>query len=123
MPILSLLVWVAGGYLFKKEMMSPGSIETFSKVLNYGSIILVMWALLAVWIVWNQNRYGRHNRRNGNAPIVSTQQLCDKTMLTEDQIDFLRNSKEVYLHFDNEDHPIIDDNVESLDKHQRIAAV
>jgi len=123
MPILSLLVWVAGGYLFKKEMLSPGSIETFDKVMSYGTAILVMWALLAIWIMWNQNRYGRNNRRNGNAPVVSTEQICEKTKLSEKEVDYLRTNKEVYLHYDDDDHPIIDENVEPFDKHQRIAAL
>jgi biofilm PGA synthesis N-glycosyltransferase PgaC len=123
MPILSLLVWVAGGYLFKQEMLSPGSLETFAKVMSYGTAILVMWALLAAWIMWNQNHYGRNNRRNGNAPVVTTQQICEKTHLTENQVDYLRANKEVYLHYDDDDHPVIDENVEPFDKHPRIAAV
>ncbi|MEJ2179444.1 MAG: poly-beta-1,6-N-acetyl-D-glucosamine biosynthesis protein PgaD [Gammaproteobacteria bacterium] len=123
MPLISLLVWVAGSYLFKQEMLSPGGLETLENVTHYGTVILVMWAMLAAWILWNQKRYGKRNRRHNKAPVVSTQQVCDYTKLSSSEVDHLRTHKEVYLHYDEEDHPVIDENVESLDKHQKRAAV
>jgi len=123
MPLLSLLVWVAGGYLFKKEMLSPTSVETFMKVLSYGSVIVTMWALLAVWILWNQKHYGRHNRRNSKAPVVSTDQICQTTQLSKQDVEYLTSEREIYLHYDEKDHPIIDHNVKPLDNQKKAATV
>jgi len=115
-PLISLGVWFAGGYLFKKEMMSPGSVETFASALNYGSVIVFMWLLTAAWIIWNSKRYGRRNRRNGVAPVVTTEQVCQSTNLSAESVEYLRNTKTTFLHFDNEDRPIIDRNVEGFDR-------
>ena len=104
-------------------MLSPGGLETLEHVTHYGTVILVMWAMMAAWIVWNQKRYGKHNRRHKKAPVVSTQQVCDYTKLSSSEVDHLRTHKEVYLHYDEEDHPVIDENVEPLEKHQKRAAV
>ncbi|MGD8568751.1 MAG: poly-beta-1,6-N-acetyl-D-glucosamine biosynthesis protein PgaD [Gammaproteobacteria bacterium] len=123
MPLLSLVVWIAGGYLFKKEMLSPGSVETFMHVLNYGSVILTMWAMMAVWILWNQRRYGRHNRRNSEAPVVTTEQVRESTNLSTEEVGYLRSNKEIFLHFDEEDRPVIDENIASLDKRRNVAAI
>ncbi|MCI0504937.1 MAG: poly-beta-1,6-N-acetyl-D-glucosamine biosynthesis protein PgaD [Gammaproteobacteria bacterium] len=123
MPLISLLVWIAASYLFKKEMLSPGGLETLQNIAHYGTLILVMWAMMAVWIVWNQKRYGRRNRRHGKAPVVTNEQIRERTQLSNEEVDYLRNTKEVYLHYDEEDYPVIDQNVESLDRHIKVAAV
>lgn len=123
MPLLSLVVWIVGGYLFKQEMLSPGSVETFMHVLNYGSVILTMWVMMAAWILWNQRRYGRHNRRNSKAPVVTTEQIQQSTNLSNEEVGHLRSNKEIFLHFDEEDRPVIDENIESLDKRRTVAAI
>jgi poly-beta-1,6-N-acetyl-D-glucosamine biosynthesis protein PgaD len=123
MPLLSVLVWIAGGYLFKQEMLSPGSVETFMNVLKYGSVILTMWVMVAAWILWNQRRYGRRNRRNGQAPVVSTEQIQEHTNLSTDEVSYLRSNREVYIHFDEEDRPVIDENVEAIGKRPQVAVV
>ncbi|NOZ51897.1 MAG: poly-beta-1,6 N-acetyl-D-glucosamine synthase [Gammaproteobacteria bacterium] len=120
-PLISLGLWFAGGYLFKKEMLSPGSVETFTTALNYGSVIVTMWLLTAAWIIWNSRRYGRRNRRNSKAPVVTTKQVCESTKLTPESVDCLRSNKETYLHFDDDDHPIIDHNVKQLNQ-RKVAA-
>jgi len=122
-PLISLGIWFAGAYLFKKEMMSPGGIETFAHALNYGSVILVMWLLTAAWIIWNSKRYGNRNRRNGEAPVVTTEQVCESTNLSRESVEYLRSSKETFLHFDDDDHPIIDRNIEGFDQRKAVASV
>ena len=123
MPLISLLAWIAGSYLFKQEMLSPGGLETLEHIAHYGTVILVMWAMMASWIVWNTKRYGNRNRRHSKAPVVSDEQVREYTQLEVSEVEHLRNTKEVYLHYDEDDHPVIDYNVESLDKHKKVAAV
>ncbi|HEY5603553.1 MAG TPA: poly-beta-1,6-N-acetyl-D-glucosamine biosynthesis protein PgaD [Gammaproteobacteria bacterium] len=123
MPLISLLVWIAGSYLFKKEMLSPGGLETLQSIAHYGTLILVMWAMMALWIVWNQKRYGNHNRRQGKAPVVTKEQIHEHTRLSSEQVDYLRNTKEIYLHYDEDDFPVIDQQAESPGKPAKLAAL
>lgn len=116
-PLISLVVWVAGAYLFKKEMLSPYSLEMFSNALNYGGVLLVMWVFTAFWIIWNHSRYSKKNRRNTKAPMVTMEQLSEKTNLSSESITYLRKTKESFLHFDDDDHPIIDKNITGLVRH------
>ena len=79
--------------------------------------------MMATWIIWNTKRYGNRNRRHSKAPVVSDEQVREYTQLDVSEVEHLRNTKEVYLHYDEDDHPVIDYNVESLDKHIKVAAV
>lgn len=120
-PLVSLVVWVAGGYLFKKEMFSPYSLELFGNALNYGSVVVCMWILTATWIFWNQKRYGNKNRRTNKAAVLTIEQLCEGTTLTPGSVEYLRNTKESFLHFDEEDNLVIDRHIQGITRHIKIA--
>jgi biofilm PGA synthesis N-glycosyltransferase PgaC len=107
-PLISLMIWGIGAYLVKDRLLTEGSYETFSKVFGYGGVILTMWCLLAVWIAWNQLRYGRHNRRHRSLPHISPEDMSKVMGLQVKDVQRLRNSKEAYLHFDEADSPIIE---------------
>ena len=116
LPLLSLIVWFAGAYLFKIEMMTPEGAEAFAETLQYGGVILVMWLFTTVWILWNQSQYGNKNRRSNDAPVVTIEQICDKTKLTPDLVEFLRTTKETFLHFDEDDYPVIDKHITGIQR-------
>jgi biofilm PGA synthesis N-glycosyltransferase PgaC len=108
-PLVSLVVWGYGSYLFMDRLITPGSYETFERVTNYGLVITVMWVLMAAWIVWNQQRYGRQrNRRCEPLPKVTPQQMADTMGLEIDQVELLRKNKETYLYIDERDLPVIE---------------
>ena len=113
-PLISLVVWFGGGYLFMEKMLTPASYEMFVYIGNYSAFIFAMWIGMALWILWNHFRYGRRNRRNGRAPVVTTEQLSQSTGLTEDSVELLQKSKETFMHYDEKDKPIIEQMVHKL---------
>jgi len=115
LPLMSLVVWYFGSVLFKETMLTPGGIATISEIARYGSVIFSMWLCLAIWIIWNKVRYSdMRDRRKTKAPIVSDQQLMERTGLDQFSLIALRECKEMCLHFDNNDKPVIDESVAKL---------
>jgi biofilm PGA synthesis N-glycosyltransferase PgaC len=108
-PLVSLIVWMLGTYLFMDRMISPGSYDTFAKATNYSAIIFGMWILIAAWILWNQFRYGRRNRRTVSLPSVTTKQMSETMGLRIDQVESLRANKETSLRLSHDDSPIIEE--------------
>ena len=111
-PLISLVVWGYGSYLFMDRLITPGSYETFERVTNYSIVITVMWVLMAAWIVWNQQRYGRRrNRRCQPLPKVTPQQMSETMGLEIDQVEKLRKNTETYLYIDEHELPVIENTV------------
>lgn len=108
-PLVSLVVWGYGSYLFMERLITPGSYETFERVTNYGIVIAIMWTLMAAWIIWNRQRYGRRrNRRCAPMPKVTPQQMSETMGLEIDQVEQIRKNKETYLYIDEHDLPVIE---------------
>ncbi|WP_455204692.1 poly-beta-1,6-N-acetyl-D-glucosamine synthase [Kaarinaea lacus] len=108
-PLISLVVWFLGYQLFMDRMITPGSYETLATAANYGIIIAIMWGLMAAWIIWNQQRYGRHNRRSAALPKVTAQQMSTVMGLEIDEVERLRKNKETFLYLDDTDSPVIEE--------------
>jgi biofilm PGA synthesis N-glycosyltransferase PgaC len=108
-PLVSLVVWGYGTYLFMDRLITPGSYETFERVTNYTLVITIMWVLLAAWIVWNQQRYGRRrNRRCAPLPEVTPQQMSETMGLEIEAVELMRKNKETFLYLDERDLPVIE---------------
>lgn len=107
-PLISLMVWGIGAYLVKDRLMTEGSYETFARVFGYGGIILTMWCVLAIWIAWNQLRYGRRNRRRRPLPNITPEEMSRVMGIQVIDVERLRNSKEAFMHFDDADIPVIE---------------
>ena len=108
-PLISLVVWGYGSYLFMDRLVTPGSYETFERVTNYTLVITIMWVLMAAWIVWNQKRYGqRRNRRFSPLPEVTPQQMSETMGLEIEAVETLRKNRETYLYIDDHDLPVIE---------------
>ncbi len=120
-PLLSLVLWYAGVALFADRMITPTSLETVIASYGYGVAIMTMWLCLALWITWNQKRYGRHNRRSGGPGAITAEQSSAFFGLTLDQIKYMRNEKHIALHLDEHDHPVIETMGEHMDNVYSIA--
>lgn len=108
-PLISLVLWASGVFLFMDRMISPASLETIMQAYGYGTAIVTMWVLLATWIIWNQRRYGRRNRRNVTAATITIDQVGTYHDLPTSQIAQLRENKRVSLHLNENDKPVIED--------------
>jgi len=107
-PLLSLVLWYAGVALFADRIISPASLEVVSNVYGYGVAIVTMWLCLALWITWNQKRYGRRNRRSGGPSAITPEQSGAFFGLSRYQVEQLRLQRQVALHLDEHDHPVIE---------------
>lgn len=109
MPLVSLLLWFAGIYLFVDRMISMGGYRTFAdQLVHYTAAVLVMWLLLTGWVLWNQTRYGRNERRTVRPPHVSETNMAKAMGLAPETVRSLRAKKEVALHFESESRPCIE---------------
>ncbi len=107
-PLVSLLLWASGVFLFMDRMINPASYATVMQAYGYGTAILAMWCALAGWIVWNQRRYGRRNRRSVSMPSVSLEQMSHRIGISALEVERIRNGKRVALHFDESDRPVVE---------------
>jgi len=123
-PLVSLGVWGLSAWLFMDRMITPGSYETFAKAANYTAIILTMWLLLAVWILWNRQRYGRRNRnrRKNSLPDVTAKQLSEAMGVSIDDITSIKLHNNVYLHYDEND-AIVVENLENSYEEENVVAM
>lgn len=111
-PLLSLLLWYIGISLFVDRMVTLGGYEAFARqMVNYGSVVVVMWLLLTLWVVWNLHRYGQRNRRMALPPHVTKAQMAEAMHLTQESIRRLNASRITYMHFDGQERPVIEKTV------------
>lgn len=107
-PLVSLALWFAGIYLFVDRMISMGGYQMFAgQLVLYGSLTLLMSFVLTLWIVWNQMRYGRNERRTVPPAHVSETQVATAMNLSPVLVGVLRSAKEIVLHYDGHDQPKI----------------
>ena len=108
-PLLSLLLWMGGVYLFVDRMIAMGGYQTFaSHLVDYSITIFVMWLLLTLWVLWNLLRYGKRNRRSTGPGLVTSQDIAATIGSEPATVDQLRASREIFLHFDENDHPVVE---------------
>jgi len=107
-PLLSLVVWGLGAYLFMDRMLTPTSYQILQNTVGFALIVFSMWALLAMWITWNKNRYGNKNRRNHSMPNITMDDISSAMKTHNGEVAHLRENKETYLHFDDNDSPVIE---------------
>ncbi len=99
-PLLSVLLWFAGIYLFTDRMIIMGGYQVFTEQLfNYATAILAMGAALTAWVVWNQRRYGRHEKRHVIPSHVSDTQMGEISGLDKQVVDDLRQARTIAMHY------------------------
>lgn len=108
-PLLSLLLWMGGIYLFVDRMIAMGGYQTFaSHLVDYSIAIFVMWLLLTLWVLWNLLRYGKRNRRSTGPRLVTSEDIAAAIGCEPATVDQLKASREIFLHFDENDHPVVE---------------
>jgi biofilm PGA synthesis N-glycosyltransferase PgaC len=110
-PLLSLLLWSGGIYLAYDRMADLGGYERFATQLGYyGAAVAAMAAALALWVAWNLRRYGppQRNRRTRQPSAVSEHDLAEATRLPLDEVRRLHAVRSIQLHFDEQEHPVIE---------------
>ncbi|BAU48530.1 N-glycosyltransferase [Sulfurifustis variabilis] len=108
-PLVSLLLWLAGIYLFVDRMISMGGYRAFAdQLVHYAAAVFVMWFLLTAWVLWNQTRYGRNERRTVRPPHVSEAKMAKAMGLEPETVVSLRVKKKIALHFESEARPCIE---------------
>lgn len=107
-PLVSLALWASGVFLFMDRMINPASYSTVMQAYGYGTAILAMWCALAGWIIWNQRRYGRRNRRSSTMPAVSIEQMSSRIGIPAIDVERIRNGRRISLHLDESDRPVIE---------------
>ena len=111
MPLISLMLWVGGVYLFTERMITMGGYQAFGdQLVNYTVAILAMGLMLALWVIWNQRRYGRHDKRNVIPKHVSETQVGEAAGLGQKDVDELRNARTIYMHYDG-NQPVVEKKV------------
>jgi biofilm PGA synthesis N-glycosyltransferase PgaC len=109
-PMLSLLLWFAGIYLFADRMITLGGYEVFARQLGtYSAVVAAMCMALLGWVLWNQKRYGGpRNRRTVHPRHLSESEVSRAMALSPASVGALRRSQTIALHFDEAGHPVID---------------
>ena len=84
LPLVSLVLWVAGVQLFVRENMGTSYVALLRTLLSYSTVLVVLVGLLAVWILWNVARYGgKLDRRTVNRPLVTRGEVWESFRLDE----------------------------------------
>ena len=108
-PLLSLLLWFIGIYLFVERMTTLGGYQAFSEQLvNYGAVVFSMWLGLTLWVLWNVYRYGRNDRRVELPPHVTDIQMAEAMNLSAEAMNDIRTNRQISLHFDGQERPVIE---------------
>ena len=108
-PLLSLVLWFIGIYLFVDRMITLGGYQAFAEQLvNYGAAVFVMWLALTLWVIWNLRRYGQRNRRHEPPPYVTNDQIAEAMHLSTKTISRAHESRDIHLHFDQHELPVIE---------------
>jgi len=108
-PLLSLLLWYAGIYLFVDRMITLGGYQAFSEQLfDYSAAVFAMWLALTLWVLWNLRRYGQNNRRTVPPPHVSKAQMSEAMHVAADVMQRVHSSRRIYLHFDRHERPVFE---------------
>lgn len=108
-PLLALLLWLAGIYLFVDRMITLGGYQVFAEqLINYGAAVFVLWLSLTLWVIWNLRRYGRGNRRTVLAPHVTDAEMAGAMHLSVESVHRIRLSRQVHLRFDGYAQPVIE---------------
>ena len=104
LPLISLLLWLAGYHLFVDEMLVRGGYEALlDELLNYGLVILGMSLVVLTWIGWNQRRYGRHNKRTRQPLAVAVDEQVMTAGLGLEELAALQAARQATVDFDDQD--------------------
>ena len=103
MPLISLLLWFAGVYIFVDQMVTLGGYQSFIDTLyHYSLVVLAIMLTTFLWVWWNARRYGSvRNKRTLQPDSVSIAELAATADTTEDVIVALQSRRQVLVDFND----------------------
>ncbi|HEV8239801.1 MAG TPA: poly-beta-1,6-N-acetyl-D-glucosamine biosynthesis protein PgaD [Thermoanaerobaculia bacterium] len=108
LPLLSLMLWIAGVELFVQQIGDNGYRSLLRTLASYGSVLLILVGLLAVWIAWNVVRYGgSSNRRKAKRPEVTDLEVWQRFHVDESIGRLLRERRYSRLNLDEDGCPVL----------------
>ncbi|MEJ2108204.1 MAG: poly-beta-1,6-N-acetyl-D-glucosamine synthase [Acidiferrobacteraceae bacterium] len=108
-PLLSLLLWLGGIYLFTDRMIELGGYYAFGEQLvSYAGITFAMWAGLSVWVLWNMFRYGRRNNRLRRPEMLEDEVVAQRMGLSGESIQSVQHRQHVFLHYNEHLHMVLE---------------
>jgi poly-beta-1,6-N-acetyl-D-glucosamine biosynthesis protein PgaD len=108
MPLLSLLLWLAGIHFFVEEMIVRGGYEALlGELLHYGLVVLGMCAVIGLWVGWNRQHYGGHNLRVRQPAPVRPEELAEYVSVSEEVLHAVQDARTLRVTFDERDHLVL----------------
>ena len=108
LPLVSLMMWLAGIFIFVDHMIVRGGYQSFlDQLLEYGLVILGMMAITLVWINWNIRRYGSSNKRSRPPQPVTHQETADFAGVSPETIKALHRRRHTVVYFDDHDRLVV----------------
>jgi poly-beta-1,6-N-acetyl-D-glucosamine biosynthesis protein PgaD len=104
MPLVSLILWLAGVYIFVDQMVVLGGYQSFIDMLyRYSMAVVLMMVTIFLWVWWNASRYGSlRNKRILQPAVVTNAELAAAAATTEEVIAILQSRKHLVVDFDDE---------------------
>ena len=108
LPIVSLMLWLAGFYIFTEQMVMLGGYQSFlDRLFEYGLVILGMMVLILIWINWNKQYYGNSNKRSRPPEPVTRNELAEFAGVSPETIKALHRQRHTVVYFDDRDRLVV----------------
>lgn len=105
MPILSLILWIAGYQVFVEQMITLGGYETFlEKVNTYGLVVLLIMVATIIWVNWNLRHYGHHNTRTHMIADVTLAESAAVAGVDVAKLQQIQTTRRIVIEYDERDY-------------------
>jgi len=110
LPLVSLLLWAFGVRFLVVQIRQGGYEGLLGSLITYGTVLLVLVGLLALWITWNVVRYGgSSDRRTVKRAEVPDWVVREKFRIDDSPLSVLRSERLVRVDFEGDDVVVIAD--------------
>lgn len=108
LPLLSLMLWFAGIYIFVEQMVLLGGYQSFlDRLFEYGLVILGMMLLTLVWINWNMRYHGLGNKRARPPVPVTNREVAEFAGVSHETIKSLQRRRHAVVYFNDRDQLVV----------------
>lgn len=100
LPLISLLAWFLGIYIFEHEMIELGGYRGLLAMLGtYGLVILLLGGCLIGWAVYNIGRFSQSAARR-STPHITTEEQAHHFNVDIKQLEQWRKSQRLMIEHD-----------------------
>jgi poly-beta-1,6-N-acetyl-D-glucosamine biosynthesis protein PgaD len=108
LPLLSLMLWFAGIYIFVEQMVLLGGYQSFlDRLFEYGLVILGMMLLTLIWINWNKQYHGLGNKRARPPAPVTNREVAEFAGVPLETIESLHRHRRAVVYFNDRDQLVL----------------